>query len=116
MRETVLLRAVNKPWPFPPHYQLVPQPLAAPDLLDYPDPHIRCIAHGVLLMLADTRPTVLARRSARARASSGLVVGKVLRLQERRAPRPGWMAIRGLIPARRRCAWWVRCGCLQIRA
>jgi hypothetical protein len=36
--ESVLLRRVEDPWPFPPHYQLAPQPLAALDLLDYPDP------------------------------------------------------------------------------
>ena len=33
----VLLRVVDEPWPFPPHYPLAPQPLAALDLLDYPD-------------------------------------------------------------------------------
>ena len=34
--EPVLLRVVDEPWPFPPHYPLAPQPLAALDLLDYP--------------------------------------------------------------------------------
>ena len=28
----ILLRVVNGPWPFPPNYQLAPQPLAALDL------------------------------------------------------------------------------------
>ena len=32
----VMLRVVDEPWPFPPHYQLAPQPLAALDLLEYP--------------------------------------------------------------------------------
>src|SRR6202022_1221299 len=35
--QPVLLRAVDGLWPFPAHCQLAPQPLAALDLLDYPD-------------------------------------------------------------------------------
>jgi 4-carboxymuconolactone decarboxylase len=31
----VLLRTVEGDWPFPIHYQLAPQPLAALDLLEY---------------------------------------------------------------------------------
>src|SRR5579859_2142607 len=34
----VMLRVVDEPWPFPPHHQLAAQPLAALDLLEYPDP------------------------------------------------------------------------------
>src|SRR6202022_2340794 len=34
---SVLLRVVDGAWPFPPNYQLAPQPLAALDLLEYPD-------------------------------------------------------------------------------
>ena len=70
-RDAVLLRVVDKPWPFPPHYPLAPGPLAALDLLDYPDPLTRRVGRGVLAALAETKPAVLARRSARARAVTG---------------------------------------------
>ena len=40
----MLLRVVDGPWPFPPNYQLAPQPLAALDLLEYPDPAARAIS------------------------------------------------------------------------
>jgi hypothetical protein len=42
--EAVLLRVIDGPWPFPPNYQLAPQPLAALDLLEYPDPAARHLA------------------------------------------------------------------------
>jgi hypothetical protein len=35
--DSVLLRVVDEPWPFPPHYTIAPQPLAALDLLAYAD-------------------------------------------------------------------------------
>jgi len=88
-REMVLLRVVDQPWPFPPHYPLAPQPLAALDLLDYPDPAARRIGRELLKSLHDTPPTALARRSARARALSGPLVGRLLgRPGKERGPRP----------------------------
>jgi segregation and condensation protein B len=88
-RQEVLLRVVDEPWPFPPHYQLAAQPLAALDLLDYPDPVARRIGRGVLETLNETTSTVLARRNARARARTGPLLGRPLgRLQQGRAPRP----------------------------
>jgi hypothetical protein len=61
----VLLRVVDEPWPFPPHYPLAPQPLAALDLPDYPEPAARRIGREVLTSLANTKPPALARRSAK---------------------------------------------------
>jgi segregation and condensation protein B len=87
-RDRVMLRVVNEPWPFPPHYVLAPQPLAALDLLDYPDPDVRRAGREVLNALGETRPIVLARRSARARARTGPLVGGLLELSAGRAPRP----------------------------
>jgi len=52
---------VDDPWPFPPHYPVAPQPLAALDLLDYPDQIARRIGREVLSSLAETKPYVLAR-------------------------------------------------------
>jgi segregation and condensation protein B len=66
-------------WPFPPNYQLMPQPLAALDLLEYPDQVAQRIGREVLHSLADASPVVLARRSARARVLTGPRVGKLLR-------------------------------------
>ena len=86
--ESVLLRAVDDPWPFPPHSQLAPQPLAALDLLDYPDPAMRRLGREVLSSLPMTAPQVLARRSGRGRATAGPALGRWLQRQERRAPRP----------------------------
>jgi segregation and condensation protein B len=94
MRDTpreqpVLLRVVDEPWPFPPHYQLAPQPLAALDLLDYPDPMPRRVGRRVLETLSEVAPTVLARRSARARAKYGPLLGRLLsKAEERRGPKP----------------------------
>jgi segregation and condensation protein B len=87
-RESVLLRVVEEPWPFPPHYPLAPQPLAALDLLDYPDQLARRLGREVLNALAETKPLVLARRSAKARAMTGPLVGKLLELRNGRGPRP----------------------------
>jgi len=87
-RDAVLLRVVDEAWPFPPHYPLVPQPLAALDLLDYPDRVARRIGRDALKELGESRPSVLARRSARARALSGPLTGKILELRTRRGPRP----------------------------
>jgi len=88
----VLLRTVDGLWPFPAHTQLVPQPLAALDLLEYPDPVARRIGREVLRELSQTRtqtpPTVLARRNAKARALEGPRVGKLLRTASSRGPRP----------------------------
>jgi hypothetical protein len=47
--ERVLLRTVSGTWPFPKHHQLAAQPLAAFDLLDYPDQVARRIGRGVLV-------------------------------------------------------------------
>jgi hypothetical protein len=82
-RELVLLRVVDPPWPFPLHY-----PLAPLDPLDYPDRVARRIGREVLSSLAETKLVVLARRSARARALSRPLVGKLLELKDGRAARP----------------------------
>jgi len=84
----VLLRTVEGDWPFPSHYQLAPQPLAALDLLDYRDPAARRLGREVLRSLAETAPTVVARRTARARATAGPLVGKLLRAARGRGTRP----------------------------
>jgi segregation and condensation protein B len=86
--EPVLLRVVDEPWPFPPNYPLAPQPLAALDLLDYPEPAARRIGREVLAALAETKPLALARRSAKARALTGPLLGKLLQRTNGRAPRP----------------------------
>ena len=86
--ESVLLRVVEEPWPFPPHYPLAPQPLAALDLLDYPDQVARRLGRDVLSSLGETRPVVLARRSAKARAMTGPPMGRLLDLRNGRGPRP----------------------------
>jgi segregation and condensation protein B len=82
--DVVVLRVVDEPWPFPPHYAVAPQPLAALDLLDYPESTARRIGREVLHALPETRPLVLARRSARARAASGPVANKLIALADRR--------------------------------
>jgi segregation and condensation protein B len=87
-RESVLLRVIEESWPFPPHYLLAPQPLAALDLLDYPDQVARHIGRKVLSSLGETKPLVLARRSAKARAMTGPLAGKLLELSTGRGPRP----------------------------
>ncbi len=87
-REAVLLRVVDEPWPFPPHYPIAPQPLAALDLLDYPEPAARRVGREVLASLVETKPVVLARRSARARALSGPLLGKLLQRANGRTARP----------------------------
>jgi len=84
----VLLRTIEGDWPFPSQYQLAPQPLAALDLLDYSDPAARQLGREVLRSLADTPPTVVARRTARARALAGPRVGNLLRAARDRGPRP----------------------------
>jgi segregation and condensation protein B len=86
--DPVLLRVVDEPWPFPPNYPLAPQPLAALDLLDYPDQVARRVGREVLNTLADTKPLVLARRSARARAVTGPLAGRLLNLKRGREERP----------------------------
>jgi hypothetical protein len=89
-REQVLLRVVGEPWPFPAHYELAAQPLAAPDLLDYPDTAARRIGRGVLETLRETPAPLLARRTARARTKSGPLLGRLLGgLHQRRGPKPG---------------------------
>ena len=87
-RASVLLRLVDEPWPFPPHYPLAAQPLAALDLLDYPDQVARRLGRAVLNALAETKPLVLARRSAKARAMTDPLVGKLLEPRHGRGPRP----------------------------
>jgi len=59
---------IDEPWPFPPNYPIAPQPLAALDLLDYPDQLARRLGHQVLNQLGETKPLVLTRRSAKPRA------------------------------------------------
>jgi segregation and condensation protein B len=86
--EPVLLRVVDELWPFPPHHPLAPQPLAALDLLDYPEPAARRVGREVLASLAETKPLVLARRSAKARALTGPLLGKLLQRTNGRTPRP----------------------------
>ncbi|MBV9324842.1 MAG: helix-turn-helix domain-containing protein, partial [Chloroflexi bacterium] len=83
----VLLRIVDGPWPFPAHCQLAPQPLAALDLLDYPHPAARRRAHDVLRGLASLEPATVARRTAKARALLGPLVGKALGAGVDRSPR-----------------------------
>jgi segregation and condensation protein B len=81
-RDTVLLRVVEHAWPFPPHYPLAPQPLAAMDLLDYPSQDAQRVAREVLNSLNETHPSTLARRSARARAMSGPLAAKIVALRD----------------------------------
>ena len=88
MAEPVLLRVVDEPWPFPPNYPVAPQPLAALDLLDYPDQVARGIGREVLNELGATKPLVLARRSAKARAMTGPLVSRLLERKGERAERP----------------------------
>jgi segregation and condensation protein B len=83
----VLLRVVEHTWPFPPHYPLAPQPLAAMDLLDYPSQNAQRIGRDVLSSLSETRPSTLARRSARARAVSGPLAARIVELRDGRRPR-----------------------------
>jgi hypothetical protein len=59
--ESVVLRVVDERWPFPPHYALAPQPLAALDLLDSPDPVARRIGREVPAALPEA-----SRRCSRA--------------------------------------------------
>jgi hypothetical protein len=84
----VLLRVVDEPWPFPPHCPLAPQPLAALDLLDYPVSAARRVGREVLTSLAAAWPIVLARRSAKARALRGPLLGKLLQRTNGGTPRP----------------------------
>src|SRR5207245_1620573 len=58
--------------------QLVPEPLAALDLLDYPDLPPRRRGREVLRTLGRVEPTTVARRTARARALHGPLLGKAL--------------------------------------
>jgi hypothetical protein len=83
-----LLRVVEEPWPFPPNYPIAPQPLAALDLLDYPDQVARRTGREVLNELGETKPVVLARRSAKARAMTGPVLDRLLERNGRNTERP----------------------------
>jgi segregation and condensation protein B len=85
---TVLLRAVDGPWPFPSNCQLAPQPLAALDLLDYPEELGRRRGREVLRGLSQVEPATIARRSARGRAMLGPLVGKAFGLASERPPKP----------------------------
>jgi hypothetical protein len=84
----VVLRVVDDPWPFPPNYQQAPQPLAALDLLDCPDPAAQSVGREVLRALADVRPVILARRLARARVPASPRLGKLLGDGSARGERP----------------------------
>jgi segregation and condensation protein B len=86
--EPVLLRVVDDPWPFPPNYPIAPQPLAALDLLDYPNQVARRTGRELLNSLGETRPVVLARRSAKARAMTGPLAGRLLGRKGHRTERP----------------------------
>jgi segregation and condensation protein B len=86
--EPALLRVVDDPWPFPPNYPIAPQPLAALDLLDYPDQVARRSGREVLDGLGELRPLVLARRSAKARAMTGPLIGKLLERNGQRVKGP----------------------------
>ncbi|MBV9168481.1 MAG: SMC-Scp complex subunit ScpB [Chloroflexi bacterium] len=86
--EPVLLRAVDEPWPFPPNYPIAPQPLAALDLLDYPDQVARRTGRELLNALGETKPLVLARRSAKARAMASPLMGRLLNGEGRGKERP----------------------------
>jgi hypothetical protein len=66
----------------------VPQPLAALDLLDYPDELARRRGREVLRGLSLVEPATIARRSARGRAMLGPLVGKAFRLASERPPKP----------------------------
>jgi hypothetical protein len=76
--DLVLLRVIDGPWPFPPNCRLAPQPLAALDLLEYPDPAAQRVGREVLRALADASPVGLARRSARARVLASPRIGRLL--------------------------------------
>jgi len=84
---SILLRVVDGPWPFPTHCQLAPQLLAALDLLDYPNAAARRRGHDVLHGLATLEPSTVARRTAKARARLGALVGKTLGGGADRPPR-----------------------------
>jgi excisionase family DNA binding protein len=86
--DPVLLRVVDDPWPFPPNYPIAPQPLAALDLLDYPDQVARRAGREVLAGLGEIRPLVLARRSAKARALTGPLAAWLLQRNGHSAERP----------------------------
>ncbi len=86
-RDAVLLRVVEHSWPFPPHYPLAPHPLAAMDLLDYPSHEAQRIGREVLGSLGETRPSTLARRSARGRAVSGPLAARIVELRAERSAR-----------------------------
>jgi chromosome segregation and condensation protein ScpB len=88
LAEPVLLRVVDEPWPFPPNYPIAPQPLAGLDLLDYPDQVARRTGREVLNDIGETKPLVLARRSAKARALTGPLVGRLLERNGGRTKRP----------------------------
>jgi segregation and condensation protein B len=88
LKRPVLLRTIDGVWPFPANCQLAPQPLAALDLLDYPDPPVRNRGRQVLRELAGLQPTTIARRTARARTVHGPLVGKALGAAHGRGPRP----------------------------
>lgn len=49
--DPVLVRVVEEPWPFPPNYPVAPQPLAALDLMDHPEPAPRRVGREVLASL-----------------------------------------------------------------
>ena len=81
--EPVLLRVVDEPWPFPPHYLL-----AALDLLDYPDLVARRLGSELLRSAAEAAPVVLARRTARARAAAPPALARLGELRAQRSARP----------------------------
>jgi segregation and condensation protein B len=86
--QPVLLRSLDGVWPFPAHCQLAPQPLAALDLLDYPDAGSRHRGREVLRELGELQPTTVARRTARARTLHGPLLGKMLGAARSRPLRP----------------------------
>ncbi|MBV9602042.1 MAG: SMC-Scp complex subunit ScpB, partial [Chloroflexi bacterium] len=67
---------------------IVPQPLAALDLLEYPDALARRIGREVLRDLPEISATTVARRGARARALHSPRVGKLLEVASGRGAPP----------------------------
>jgi hypothetical protein len=91
-RRLVLLRPSRRPTTpigYAPDPVAAPRsrlPLAAVDLLDYPDLLARRIGREVLAGLPEAEPAAFARRSARARAVAGPLTGKLVELRAGRPP------------------------------
>jgi hypothetical protein len=85
--DPVLHRVVDMPWPLPPNYPHRPpaSPRSISSIILTPPPG----ACGDLLnSLGETKPLVLARRTARARAIAGPLAGNLLQLKRDRRESP----------------------------